>query len=232
MHMTTSKEHSSKFTYADNIRAMSEELDALEKTLSTLSDADWRRPTRCAGWNVFALVTHINIGAHMLPELADGQASTSAERNHVSFFDFDSKQWSPVVFDYAIDATKGKTPQEVTATITETAREMHEAVEKVPPGYIGPAFFAPMRIDEFLPTRVLELAVHGLDLTNALGRPPYITPLACAITAELLDQALDGPRPEDLAQDDIAFMEVATGRRPHPDHRLPVLHWAGGPKAS
>lgn len=230
--MTTSKEQSRKFTYADNIRAMSEELDALQKTLSTLSDEDWRRPTRCTGWDVLALVTHINIGAHMLPELADGQASTSAARDQVSFFDFDSNQWSSVVFDFAVDAAKGKTPQEVTATISKTAREMHEAVEKVPPDYIGPAFFGPMRMDEFLPTRVLELAVHGLDLTNALDRPPYITPLASAITANLLDQALDGPRPEDLAQEEIAFIEVATGRRPHPDRRLPVLHWAGGPHAS
>ncbi len=168
----------------------------------------------------------------MLPELVEGQASTSAARDQVSFFDFDSNQWSPVVFEFAVDATKGKTPQDVSATISETARQMHEAVENVPPDYIGPAFFGPMRMDEFLPTRVLELAVHGLDLTDALGRPPYLTPLASAITADLLDHALDGPRPEDLAQDDIAFIEVATGRRPHPDRRLPVLHWAKGTKAN
>ncbi len=229
--MTTSKKQPRQFTYADNIKAMSEELDALQKTLTTLSDEDWQRPTRCTGWNVLALVAHINIGAHMLPELAEGEASASAERNQVSFFDFDSSQWSPVVLDFAVDAVKGKTPQEISAAISQTAREMHEAVKKVPPDYIGPAFFGPMTMDEFLPTRVLELAVHGLDLTDALGRSPYITPLAGAITADLLDKALDGTRPADLAQDEVAFIEVATGRRPHSDRRLPVLHWSGSQRA-
>jgi hypothetical protein len=43
-----------------------------------------------------------------------------------------------------------------------------------------------MLLTEFTRTRVLELAVHGLDLAAGLGREPWITTQAARVTAELL----------------------------------------------
>lgn len=83
-----------------------------------------------------------------------------------------------------------------------------------------------MTLEEFLPTRVVEAVVHGHDVSEALGRPPHIVPAARAMTVKLLEDLLErrkaGKRPADLT-DAIAFIEVATGRRPHPDPRFPVL---------
>src|SRR5829696_6702159 len=33
-----------------------------------------------------------------------------------------------------------------------------------------------MRLDEFVPSRVVEAVVHGLNLTDAIGRAPIATP--------------------------------------------------------
>ena len=44
----------------------------------------------------------------------------------------------------------------------------------------------PMLLTEFLRTRVLELAVHGLDLAAALDREPWMTIEAARVTEDLL----------------------------------------------
>ena len=40
-----------------------------------------------------------------------------------------------------------------------------------------------MRLIDYLPTRVVELTVHSLDLTDALDRPPTVRPAALELTA-------------------------------------------------
>ncbi|MCI0686348.1 MAG: hypothetical protein L0Y54_03790, partial [Sporichthyaceae bacterium] len=72
-----------------------------------------------------------------------------------------------------------------------------------------------MRLGEFVPSRVVEAVVHGLDLTDALGRPPMATPEGIALTARILDELLArrtvGGRPADLT-DDLAWIRAASGR--------------------
>jgi hypothetical protein len=73
----------------------------------------------------------------------------------------------------------------------------------------------------------METVVHGLDLTDALGRPPLAMPKATPIAAEVLEQVLarvaEPGRPADLVGDDLAFIRAAAGRGEHPDARLPVV---------
>jgi hypothetical protein len=73
---------------------------------------------------------------------------------------------------------------------------------------------------------VVEALVHGIDLTAALGRPPYATRQATAVVAATLDELLARTaypgRPADLRDDDLAFVRVATGRQEHSDPRFPL----------
>lgn len=71
------------------------------------------------------------------------------------------------------------------------------------------------------------LAAEVDDLVRLLAALPDAawerpTSGALAITVATLEALLGGPRPTDLA-DNVAFVEAATGRRPHPDPRLPLL---------
>jgi hypothetical protein len=77
-------------------------------------------------------------------------------------------------------------------------------------------------------SRVVEAVVHGLDLTDALGREPMCTPEGVAVTAAILDELLARRtvpgRPADLVGDDLAWVRAASGRSPaHPDPRLPLI---------
>jgi hypothetical protein len=83
-----------------------------------------------------------------------------------------------------------------------------------------------MRLDEWVPTRVVEAVVHGIDLTDALDRASVATHEGIAMTAAILDDLLArrtvAGRPPDLA-DDVAWVRAASGRGPHPDPRLPLI---------
>jgi uncharacterized protein (TIGR03083 family) len=67
-----------------------------------------------------------------------------------------------------------------------------------------------MRLADYLPTRVFELAVHTADLAVALGLPPEVPPTAAAAAFQLIS---------DLAVTDGVAGELllaVTGRRPLP----------------
>ena len=81
---------------------------------------------------------------------------------------------------------------------------------------------------EVVASRVVEAVVHGLDLTDALGRQPMATPEGLAVTATILDELLArrtvAGRPPDLQGDDLGWVRAASGRGPaHPDPRLPLI---------
>jgi hypothetical protein len=54
----------------------------------------------------------------------------------------------------------------VIRTLSKTVAE----ARAVPAGTVGPGYFAPMRADEFVASRIVEAVVHGIDLTQALGQ--------------------------------------------------------------
>jgi hypothetical protein len=82
------------------------------------------------------------------------------------------------------------------------------------PNTIGPGYHALMRLDEFVPSRVVEAVVHGLDITDAVGRDPIATAEGVAITAAIMDDLLArktvAGRPHDLA-DDLAWVRGRVG---------------------
>ena len=67
-------------------------------------------------------------------------------------------------------------------TFSQTVAE----ARAVPAGTVGPGYFAPMRVDEFVASRIVEAVVHGIDLTQALGRESIPTAEGIAATAAIL----------------------------------------------
>ena len=72
-----------------------------------------------------------------------------------------------------------------------------------------------MLLTEFLRTRVLELAVHGLDLAAALDREPWMTSRAADVTEDLLLPSAAAARLRaGTGWDQVALIAGLTGRRP------------------
>ena len=221
-------------SYEDTVGILEVELGQVEQGFRGLSEAEWATPTKLRPldetkppWTLFELAGHFDISigltVMLMAEPQDGQVG----RDRVSFFIFPRSEVAPVVYDYAYTMVEGKTPAQMPDTLAATFAKTVEGARSLAPDTVGPGYYALMRLDEFVASRVVEAVVHGLDLTDALGRDPMATPEGVAVTAAILDDLLTrktvAGRPADLS-DDMAWVRAASGRGPeHPDPRLPLI---------
>ena len=108
----------------------------------------------------------------------------------------------------------------------ETFARTIEEARATSPDVTGSGYYALMQLGEFVPSRVVEAVVHGMDLTDALGQDPIATPEGVAMTAAIFDELIARRtvpgRPAGLS-DDLAWVRAASGRAPHADPRLPLI---------
>jgi uncharacterized protein (TIGR03083 family) len=223
-------------SYEEMVDALTETLEILEDKLGSLGETDWSRPTRLQPptpdnppWNVLQLAAHMDFFMGMVMGLVGEPQSVPPIMDRASFgiSASDRHAVAPAVYQIMIDHAEGHTPVTIVDTARSTFKQALEAIRSTPRDTVGPAFFGPIRLDEFVPTRLVETAVHGMDLTDALGQPPLPMPRTYRLAAELLDEVLARRwvpgRPADLVDDDLAFIRAASGRGEHPDPRLPVV---------
>jgi hypothetical protein len=220
-------------TYEDAIRTLERELSGVEQAFRNLTEEQWQRPTLLRPWDeasppwtLFELAGHFDISIGLTGMLLAQPQPGQPGRDRTSFFIFPRAEVAPVVYDYAYKMVAGKTPAQMPDVLHETFRKSVEGARAAAPDTIGPGYYALMRIDEFVPSRVVEAVVHGIDLTDALGAPSIATPEGIAVTATILDDLLArrtvAGRPSDLV-DDVAWIRASSGRAPHPDPRLPLI---------
>jgi Mycothiol maleylpyruvate isomerase N-terminal domain len=221
-------------SYEEIVDALDEALEALEATLGTLSEEDWARPTLLTPvgdappWTVLELAAHMDvfmgIALGLMAEPEDGPPTIDGPSFNIASSDGSQ---GAMLYQYMADHAKGQTPGTMLETVHGTFKQALESARASAPDTVGPAFYGLIRLDEFLVTRIGEAVIHGLDLTDALGRAPLSMPKAVPIAAALLDEGLArtrvAGRPADLADDDLAFIRAASGRGEHPDPRFPIV---------
>ena len=224
-------------SYDEMVDALAEEgLPALQDALSGLTPEDWERSTRLQPpepgkppWTVLELAAHFDVFMGLTMGLVAEPMSAQPVVDRASFYISvsDRSKVSPVIYQYIVDHAEGHTPAMIRDKVDETFKQALEAIKTTPPGTIGPGFFGPMRLDEFVATRLVETQVHGMDLTDTLGAPLLSMPRVTTMAAEVLDEVLARRavpgRPADLEDDDLAFIRAAAGRGDHPDPRLPIV---------
>ena len=158
--------------------------------------------------------------------LIAGRDGSQPARDRTSFFINPRSETAPVVYDYAYKMVQGKTPADMPGVLHETFSKTVAEARAVPAGTVGPGYFAPMRVDEFVASRIVEAVVHGIDLTQALGRDSIATADGIAATAAILDDLLARRtipgRPSELS-DDLTWILAASGRAEPSDNRLPLI---------
>jgi Mycothiol maleylpyruvate isomerase N-terminal domain len=220
-------------SYEATISILDAELAAVASTFAGLSAADWQRPTKLmpvdpdlTPWTIFELAGHFDISIGLTRMLVDGRDASQPGRDRTSFFINPRSETAPVVYNYAYTMVDGKKPADMPHVLQETFAQALAAVRSVPADTVGPGYFAPMRVDEFVPSRIVEAVVHGIDLTQALGSETIATPDGIAVTAAILDDLLarrtTGTRPAELA-DDLDWILAASGRASSTDVRLPLI---------
>ncbi|MBX7266205.1 maleylpyruvate isomerase N-terminal domain-containing protein [Micromonospora sp. Llam7] len=210
--------------------AFRDECARLGEVLRTLEPADLDRPTGCPPWTVADLLAHVHTGAARLAGMLAAPAPARARVDAAGYFD--ATKFSPEVDAARVEAARVEAvrveaveagvrvgPPEhrrasgpgLAADFERAWRATLAAVDAHSPDRVvrtrhGDA----MTTTQFLRTRVVEVGVHGLDLAAALGRPPWLTPAAGRVIADLLTggRAL----PAELGWDRLTLIAKATGR--------------------
>ncbi|SRR6266571_532385 len=219
--------------YEATLSTLEAELAAVAQVFEGLSAEEWRLPTKLVPvdptlprWTVFELAGHFDISIGLTRMLIDGRDASQPARDRTSFFINPRSETAPVVYDYAYKMVEGKVPADMPGVLRETFSSTLAQARAVPADTVGPAFFAPMRVDEFVASRVVEAVVHGIDLTEALGREIIAAPEGIALTAAILDDLLArrtiAGRPAEFA-DNLDWILAASGRAESADNRLPLI---------
>ena len=219
--------------YESVIGTLEAELTAVADVFRGLTPEQWQRSTLLVPvdpdlpkWTVFELAGHFDISIGLTRMLIAGQEQAQPARDRTSFFINPRSETGPVVYGYAYTMVEGKTPADMPGVLAETFTKTVAEARAVPPSLVGPGYFAPMRADEFVASRIVEAVVHGIDLAQALDVPYVASPDGIAVTAAILDDLLTrrttGQRPAGLS-DDLDWVLAASGRAPSGDNRLPLI---------
>jgi hypothetical protein len=220
-------------SYEQALCVLERELQRVSDAFASLSETEWRSETRLEPfesgrppWTVFELAGHFDISIGLTRMLIANQEAGQPGRDRVSFFIFPRAEVAPTVYEYAYTMVEGKEPADMPGVLADTFSKTISESRALPPETVGSGYYALMRLDEFVASRIVEAVVHGMDLTDATGRDSIATAEGIAFTAALLDELLArrtvAGRPADLG-DDTAWIRAASGRSPHPDPRLPLI---------
>jgi uncharacterized protein (TIGR03083 family) len=179
-----------------------------------LDETSFALPTRCPPWDVKALLGHLYRDVDRILEYRDLPAG-APDADGISYWSrYDPVGDAPDISARASEIAAGyATGRDLADAFERRWRQAVEAARAMEPERPIATFAPTLRLDEYVKTRVLELAVHGLDLADALDRDPWISPAGTEVVLATLRGLLGADLPSALGWDDLAFVESGTGRR-------------------
>jgi uncharacterized protein (TIGR03083 family) len=200
----------------------------LDQQYAALSDwldevdvsAHLAEPVGLGDWTVRDLVAHLGLGiglSRFVTAAPDG-AEPLSFGVYVSAYPPNAGQ---IATDTRVTAeTYGA---DVVGGFRGTAAEAFAALDATP-GAVLQARRGPIRRDDYLLTRLMELVVHADDLARALGRddPPLVPAAVDAVAGALAGayaEVCEGSPPAS----GLPWIRLATGRVPSDDPALPLL---------
>ena len=233
-------------SFASTMRA---QRTAVLDWLDSLPATDYARASVLPGWDVRTLVGHLLLvvegGLEQLSTRADAAATPVAE--YVTRYRRDAE----AIGQRTMEAAGDHTPAELIAALRATGDPV-AAVSGLPPMAVLRSARGPIRADDWLATRIVELVVHADDLSRSVPSIPPVRLERAALAAtvrtlaEILAarapgrsvelrvppfvavQAVAGPRhtrgtpPNVVETDALTWIRLATGR----------MSWADAPVAA
>jgi uncharacterized protein (TIGR03083 family) len=199
--------------------AVADECRALSAVLRELQPEDLMRATNCPPWNLQELVVHTGasiIVTDMAFTPADPGADTVSaagyyrrpQRATTAYRQRNVDSTQTLARSVLVDVSAAQWFDDVFRQ-TLTVLDRHDLDQAVLIPRVGA-----MRLTDWVATRVMSLAAHGVDVAITLGRTPWTTSPALRVSCRVLADLLGGPPPERLLWDEQSTLIVGTGRRP------------------
>jgi uncharacterized protein (TIGR03083 family) len=203
---------------AEVMDAFGAETEELGRWAAEAGEDEWGRPTRCEPWSARELLGHVCVVLGWVPGMLTGPSPQRAEVSAAQYYRPDHRFAEStntarisLAREYAARHASGAALAEdfgrIRRRVDERCRQERDG--RVVLTRHGDA----MLLTGFMLTRVVEVAVHGLDLADALGREPWLTAQAGDLVLNLLTgsgaQQVDG-----LGWSRPQFLRKVTGREP------------------
>jgi uncharacterized protein (TIGR03083 family) len=194
--------------------ALRAQCNAVSRLVLNLPEHEFARPTRLQPWDILHLVAHLYRDLERVPlALEQPQPAILPDTDVVTYWRYNrvknavrtQARADVIVSDYATGAALARAFDTI----------QHQAVtllDNTDPDLVIRTWEPIMRVDDFAATRVVEVAIHGLDLVHALERPPRAEDQAMSITSDVLSAILNVPLPPQLTWDRTTWIEKASGR--------------------
>lgn len=203
------------------VDALAGEGAALRAQLTDLPAGSYDLPTNCPPWTLGELVVHIGSSIGLptfdraetaLLDAADyyrpAERSTTEYRQHN--VEAVQRYAAPIL---ATTTAAGYFADSLDRTLQTLAGMTDDPVEV--PG-AGPMLFS-----EWLRTRLISVAAHGLDVAISLGREPWTTEPALTEMRPVFVSLLGDEPPKTMNEQE--FFEISTGRRKAESGPYPLL---------
>jgi uncharacterized protein (TIGR03083 family) len=196
--------------------ALATETEAFAAALGSLDGEEFGRPTRLPAWTVRELAAHVWRGLDRVRTGLAQPPPAAVDTDAVSYWrSYDPADRGPEIALAASELATGFGDAPSTArALREVLREGLDAARREPDERPVATWGPTLRLDELLATRVLEVAIHGLDLADAVAREPWLSRAGAEITRGILVRSLGVEPPAIQTMDDVTFLELASGRRP------------------
>lgn len=202
---------------------MTEPIEALEAEGATTSAflrgidaARWSAPTRCPPWTVREIVVHmLSMVEHMAQTAAQPPVADDPAKDRVTWWDYDIEEDQAATLEWIEKATNDYAPGPLadrwSRAVDECVGAARAAMAQGDP--VVRAGDTPLRLSDYVATRVLEITIHTMDVRDAFGLGPDPSPEGLAVTLEILRRRL-GADPLAMGFDAADFVLASTGRRP------------------
>jgi uncharacterized protein (TIGR03083 family) len=201
------------------------EAQSLAAAMAAVPAAAFGAASPCPPWTVSELFAHVANAAGRVGGMLAGPEPQPGPGHQdlvsaAAYYRPDRRFSAATNADRIATAQRGAAglgPAQLRAEFDRAWRSALAAVAAAPPGRrVRTRHGDLMLLTEFLRTRVLELAVHGLDLADGVGRDPWLTGAAAAVVEELILPGAGGAAGlrEQLGWDRAGLLAKATGRSP------------------
>jgi len=193
--------------------------EGLGRWAAEVGEDEWARPPRCEPWSARELLGHVCVVLGWLPGMLAGPSPRRAEVSAARYYRPDHRFAEAtnmariaLAREHAARHASGATLAENFGRIWRSVDSLcrHEPDDRVVLTRHGDA----MLLTDFMLTRVVEVAVHGLDLADALGREPWLTAPAGDLVLHLLAGSGANGQVGVLGWSRPQFLRKVTGREP------------------
>jgi uncharacterized protein (TIGR03083 family) len=188
--------------------------------LRSVPPETFRLPTRCQPWTVLDLLAHTVIALARTDEMLDDRGAAGRDGaglvGAVGYYAPDARFRADVDGTRVSDAQRWAAVRTPVGAVDELARTTEAVAARVlaegPDALVRTRHGDSMRLVDFQATRVVELAVHGVDLADGLGVAPWLTDPAADLVAALATGTTQAPLRAARAWDRPTLVRAVTGR--------------------